>query len=238
MGRLFGCGATCCAALWDYLGDGAAMVTETARGGMELLLEEMAERRLGGADARAGAVERQHERGKLTARERLDILFDAGSFTEIDPFVKHRGSGFGLENNRPEGDAVVVGHGTVDGRTVFAYAQDFTLYGGSVSEAAAEKIAKVQDLAMKVGAPIVAINDGGGARIQEGVTSLRGYGRDLSAQHAQLRPGAPDRRLRRPGRGRRRLLAGDYGLHLHGAGHGADVHHRAGRDSGGERRKR
>ena len=153
------------------------MVSEATRPGMDMLLEEMAERRLSGAaGARASAVERQHERGKLTARERLDILFDAGSFTEIDPFVKHRGSGFGLENNRPEGDAVVVGHGTVDGRTVFAYAQDFTLYGGSVSEAAAEKIAKVQDLSMKVGAPIVAINDGGGARIQEGVTSLRGYG--------------------------------------------------------------
>ena len=121
-------------------------------------------------------MERQHGRGKLSARERLDILFDAGSFTEIDPFVKHRGSGFGLERNRPEGDAVVVGHGTVDGRTVFAYAQDFTLFGGSVSEAAAEKIVKAQELSMKVGAPIVAINDGGGARIQEGVTSLRGYG--------------------------------------------------------------
>ena len=153
------------------------MVAESTRSGMDVLLEEMAERRLNGAvNARAGAMQRQHDRGKLSARERLDILYDAGSFTEIDPFVKHRGSGFGLENNRPEGDSVVVGYGTVDGRTVFAYSQDFTLYGGSVSEAAAEKIAKVQDLAMKVGAPIVAINDGGGARIQEGVTSLRGYG--------------------------------------------------------------
>ena len=146
--------------------------------GIDFLLEEVAERRLNGNanHARAAAMERQHGRGKLSARERLDILFDANSFTEIDPFVKHRGSGFGLENNRPEGDAVVVGHGTVDGRTVFAYAQDFTLFGGSVSEAAAEKIVKLQDLSMKVGAPIVAINDGGGARIQEGVTSLRGYG--------------------------------------------------------------
>ena len=145
--------------------------------GIDHLLAEMAERRLNGMpQSRAAAMERQHSRGKLSARERLDILYDAGSFTEIDPFVKHRGSGFGLERNRPEGDAVVVGYGTVDGRTVFAYAQDFTLYGGSVSEAAAEKIVKVQDLSMKVGAPIVAINDGGGARIQEGVTSLRGYG--------------------------------------------------------------
>lgn len=158
------------------------MVSEPAQNstqrGIDFLLEEVAQRRLNGnaSEARTAAMERQHGRGKLSARERLDILFDAGSFTEIDPFVKHRGSGFGLENNRPEGDAVVVGHGTVDGRTVFAYAQDFTLYGGSVSEAAAEKIAKIQDLSMKVGAPIVAINDGGGARIQEGVTSLRGYG--------------------------------------------------------------
>ncbi len=146
--------------------------------GIDFLLEEVAQRRLNGNadEARAAAMERQRSRGKLSARERLDILFDAGSFTEMDPFVKHRGTGFGLENNRPEGDSVVVGHGTVDGRTVFAYAQDFTLYGGSVSEAAAEKIVKIQDLSMKVGAPIVAINDGGGARIQEGVTSLRGYG--------------------------------------------------------------
>ena len=153
------------------------MVSEPTQPGIEMLLEEMAQRRLNGLpSARAAAAERQHARGKLTARERLDILFDAGSFTEIDPYVKHRGSGFGLEHNRPEGDSVVVGHGAVNGRTVFAYAQDFTLYGGSVSEAAAEKMVKVQDLAMRVGAPIVAVNDGGGARIQEGVTSLRGYG--------------------------------------------------------------
>ena len=144
---------------------------------IDLLLGEMAERRFNGrTENRPDALQRQHDRGKLSARERLDILFDHGSFTEIDPYVKHRGSGFGLENNRPEGDSVVVGHGTVEGRTVFAYAQDFTVFGGSVSEAAADKIIKVQDLAMKVGAPIVAVNDGGGARIQEGVTSLAGYG--------------------------------------------------------------
>ncbi len=144
---------------------------------IDLLLDEMAERRFNGrTENRPDALQRQHDRGKLSPRERLDILFDHGSFNEIDPYVKHRGSGFGLENNRPEGDSVVVGHGKVEGRTVFAYAQDFTVFGGSVSEAAAGKIVKVQDLAMKVGAPIVAINDGGGARIQEGVTSLAGYG--------------------------------------------------------------
>ena len=196
---------------------------------MDVLLEEMAESRLNGAvNARAGAMQRQHDRGKLSARERLDILYDAGSFTEIDPFVKHRGSGFGLENNRPEGDSVVVGYGTVEGRTVFAYSQDFTLYGGSVSEAAAEKIAKVQDLSMKVGAPIVAINDGGGARIQEGVTIVARLRRHLLAQHDEFRRGAADRGLRRTDGGRRGLFAGDHGLHLHGPGHGADVHHRAG----------
>lgn len=144
---------------------------------IDILLDEMAQRRFNGrTESRPDALQRQHDRGKLSPRERLDILFDHGSFTEIDPYVKHRGEGFGLEDNRPEGDSVVVGHGTVEGRTVFAYAQDFTVYGGSVSEAAAAKIVKVQDLAMKVGAPVIAINDGGGARIQEGVTSLAGYG--------------------------------------------------------------
>ena len=128
---------------------------------------------LGGGER---AVERQHDRGKLTAHERLDFLFDKGSFQELDAFVVHRANSFGLEKNRPPGDAVVTGYGAVNGRTVFAYAQDFTVFGGSLSEAVAEKIVKVQDLSLKTGAPIVAINDGGGARIQEGVSSLRGYG--------------------------------------------------------------
>ena len=202
---------------------------QSSQRGIDFLLEEVAQRRLNGnaQSTRAAALERQHGRGKLSARERLDILFDAGSFTEIDPFVKHRGTGFGLENNRPEGDSVVVGHGTVDGRTVFAYAQDFTLFGGSVSEAAAEKIVKIQDLSMKVGAPIVAINDGGGARIQEGVTSLRGYGEIFLRNTLSSGRGAADRGLRRTRSGRRSLLAGDHGLHLHGPGHRPDVHHRS-----------
>ena len=122
------------------------------------------------------AIKRQHERGKMTARERLDVLFDKGSFIETDALVTHRMTATGFEENRPPGDSVVTGYGTVDGRTVFAYSQDFTVFGGTVSEAAAEKIVKIQDLSLKVGAPIVALNDSGGARVQAGISGLKGYG--------------------------------------------------------------
>ena len=132
-----------------------------------------AQGRLGGGEQ---ATKRQHERGKLTARERLNLLFDDDSFEEIDSLVTHRTTRFGLDKQQYYGDAVVSGYGSIDGRTVFAYSQDFTVLGGSLSEVVAEKIVKVQDLSLKVGAPIVALNDGGGARIQEGVSSLRGYG--------------------------------------------------------------
>jgi propionyl-CoA carboxylase beta chain len=136
-------------------------------------LEAMrAESRLGGGEAR---IEQQHGRGKLTARERLDLLLDPGSFVELDAFVTHRSSDFGLDRQRILGDGVVTGHGTIDGRLVFVFSQDFTVFGGSLSEAYAEKICKVMDLAMKVGAPVVGLNDSGGARIQEGVVSLGGY---------------------------------------------------------------
>ncbi|MDA0232163.1 MAG: methylmalonyl-CoA carboxyltransferase [Chloroflexi bacterium] len=128
---------------------------------------------LGGGAER---VEAQHKRGKLTARERLHRLFDDGSFTEIDTFVTHRSTDLGLDRQRFEGDAVVTGFGQVEGRTVFAYAQDFTVLGGSLSLVAAQKISKVMDHAVRTGAPIVGINDSGGARIQEGVDSLAGYG--------------------------------------------------------------
>ncbi|MFN8121212.1 MAG: acyl-CoA carboxylase subunit beta [Thermoleophilia bacterium] len=121
------------------------------------------------------AVERQHARGKLTARERIDLLLDEGSFTELDMFTRHRAHGFGLEENRPWGDGVVTGHGTIDGRRVFVFSQDFTVFGGSLGEVFAEKICKVMDLAVKMGAPVIGINDSGGARIQEGVVSLAGY---------------------------------------------------------------
>ena len=120
-------------------------------------------------------IERQHAAGKLTARERLELLLDADSFVELDAFVTHRAAGFGPDEQRVLGDGVVTGHGTIDGRLVFVYSQDFTVFGGSLSEAYAEKICKIMDLAMKVGAPIVGLNDSGGARIQEGVASLGGY---------------------------------------------------------------
>ena len=136
-------------------------------------LEQMrAESLLGGGPQR---IERQHAWGKLTARERLELLLDPGSFVELDAFVTHRAVGFGLEDQRVLGDGVVTGHGTIGGRLVFVFSQDFTVFGGSLSEAYAEKICKVMDLAMKVGAPIVGLNDSGGARIQEGVASLGGY---------------------------------------------------------------
>jgi propionyl-CoA carboxylase beta chain len=121
------------------------------------------------------AVERQRERGKLLARERLEKLLDPGSFVELDRFVRHRNPHFGMMERRPWGDAVVTGHGTIFGRKVFVFSQDFTVFGGTLSEAFAEKICKVMDLALKYGCPVVGINDSGGARIQEGVVSLGGY---------------------------------------------------------------
>jgi len=137
------------------------------------LQEYKAQSTLGGGEER---IRRQHSSGKLTARERLDLLLDKGSFTELDRFVTHRCHDFGLDRNRPLGDGVVTGYGTIDGRLVFAYAQDFTILGGSLSEAHAGKICKVMDLAMKNGAPIIGLLDSGGARIQEGVDSLGGFG--------------------------------------------------------------
>ena len=123
------------------------------------------------------AVARQHEQGKLTARERIDLLVDKGSFQEVDMMVRHQARGFGIEDKRPPGDAVVTGWGTVDGRTVFVFAEDFTVFGGSLGVAVADKICKILDMAMDMGAPIVGLKDSGGARIQEGVASLDGYGR-------------------------------------------------------------
>jgi propionyl-CoA carboxylase beta chain len=120
-------------------------------------------------------VEKQHAAGKLTARERIDLLLDPGSFVEMDRFVTHRCSDFGMQDQKILGDGVVTGHGTVDGRRVFVFAQDFTVFGGSLSAAYASKICKVMDLAMKTGAPVIGLNDSGGARIQEGVESLAGY---------------------------------------------------------------
>jgi len=120
-------------------------------------------------------IEKQHNAGKMTARERITTLLDAESFIELDALVKHRSSNFGLENKKPEGDGVVTGHGTINGRTVYVFAQDFTVFGGALGEAHAQKICKVMDMAAKTGCPIIGLNDSGGARIQEGVVSLGGY---------------------------------------------------------------
>jgi acetyl-CoA carboxylase carboxyltransferase component len=139
---------------------------------IDRLRQQKDEARQGGGSQR---IEQQHAKGKLTARERLALLLDENSFHELDPFVTHRSTDFGLDSRRIPGDGVVTGYGTIDGRPIFVYSQDFTVFGGSLSEAHAEKICKVLDLAIKNGAPIVGINDSGGARIQEGVASLGGY---------------------------------------------------------------
>jgi len=122
------------------------------------------------------SVRRQHERGKLTARERIDLLLDPGTFVELDMLARHRAHGFGIEDNRPLTDGVITGWGLVDGRKVFVFSQDFTIFGGALGEVFAEKIHKVMDLAESTGAPLVGLNDGAGARIQEGVVSLAAYG--------------------------------------------------------------
>lgn len=140
---------------------------------LQQLLELKRASRLGGGAAR---IEAQHQRGKLTARERLEILLDEGSFEELDSLVKHRVSDFGLEKQRYPGDSVVTGYGRIEGRLVFVFSQDFTVVGGTLSEVAGAKICKVMDLAMRSGAPLIGLNDSGGARIQEGVVSLAAYG--------------------------------------------------------------
>src|ERR1700712_3383113 len=140
---------------------------------LDKLEERRAQARLGGGEKR---VEAQHKRGKLTARERIELLMDHGSFEEFDMFVEHRGTDFGMEKTKIPGDGVVTGWGTVNGRTVFVFAKDFTVFGGSLSEEHAKKITKIQDMAIKNRAPIIGLFDAGGARIQEGVAALGGYG--------------------------------------------------------------
>ena len=137
------------------------------------LVERRKEARLGGGEKR---IEAQHAKGKLTARERLALLLDEGSFEEYDMFVQHRCTNFGMEKSRPYGDGVVTGQGTIGGRLVFVYAQDFTVSGGSLSKTMSEKICKIMDMALKLGAPVIGLNDSGGARIQEGIDALAGYG--------------------------------------------------------------
>jgi acetyl-CoA carboxylase carboxyltransferase component len=155
----------------------AAPQTSTARRTIEERVDELRARR---QEALAGggeeALRKQHARGKLTARERIELLLDKGSFRETDQLARHRVRDFGMDRNRPYGDGVIAGWGTIDGRKVFVFSQDFTIFGGSLGEVMSEKVCKIMDLAVGTGAPVIGINDSGGARIQEGAASLAGYG--------------------------------------------------------------
>ena len=143
---------------------------------MQEILRQLEEKRnrarLGGGERR---IKAQHDKGKLTARERIELLLDPGSFEEWDMFKEHRCTDFGMDEQSIPGDGVVTGYGTVNGRLVFVFSQDFTVFGGSLSESHADKICKIMDKAVQVGAPVIGLNDSGGARIQEGVDSLAGY---------------------------------------------------------------
>ena len=188
---------------------------------MKDILEELESRR---ATARAGGgekrrVEAQHAKGKLTARERVELLLDEGSFEEFDTFVAHRCTDFGMEQDRPAGDGVVTGWGTVNGRMVYVFSQDFTVFGGSLSETHAQKICKIMDMAIQNGAPVIGINDSGGARIQEGVASLAGYA-EVFQRNIMASGVVPQISLiMGPCAGGAVYSPGDDRLHLHGEGH-------------------
>ena len=157
------------------------MSAETAHNAIDIhttagKIADLEERRNDAANRRSEAVDKQHARGKLTAMERIERLLDEGSFQQIDGLARHRSHNFGMEKSRPYGDGVITGYGTIDGRQVCVFAQDFTVFGGSLGEVFGEKICKVMDLALKTGVPMIGINDSGGARIQEGVVSLGLYG--------------------------------------------------------------
>src|SRR5204862_2572202 len=160
------------------------MTREKAPETYEEKLEHLEELRRASRQGSPEAEEKQHARGKLTARERVEKLLDPGSFQELDTFIRHRVHEFGMEKNRPWGDAVVTGHGTIDGRRVCVFSQDFTVVGGSLGEVMAEKMCKIMDLAGRIGCPVIGINDSGGARIQEGVVSLGAYG-DVFVRNVQ-----------------------------------------------------
>ena len=149
------------------------------------LLDKRSEAKLGGGQK---GIDKQHEQGKLTARERIALLLDEGSFEEFDMFVTHRCTNFDMQKKSFLGDGVVTGYGTINGRMVYVFAQDFTILGGSLSETMALKICKVMDQAMKVGAPVIGLNDSGGARIQEGVNALAGYSEIFWARVSDREP--------------------------------------------------
>ena len=170
------------------------------------LLEKLELAKFGGGQDR---IEKQHAKGKLTARERIDLLLDEGSFEEIGILVTHRTKDFGMEDQIFYGDGVVTGYGTVDNRLVYVFAQDFTVFGGSLSETHAEKICKVMDMAMKNGAPLIGLNDSGGARIQEGVRSLGGYA-DIFYKNVMASGGYPSNFSNNGSLCRRRCLFASY----------------------------
>ena len=176
------------------------------------------------------AAAKQARRDKRGALERALALADPGSFEEMDAFVQHRARDFGMDESRPYGDGVVTGFGTIDGRKVAIFSQDFTVFGGSLGEAFAEKVVKLMDLAERYGCPIIGINDSAGARIQEGVEGLAGYGDVFFRNVQRLGRRAANLDDRWSLRGRGGLFAGDDRLRLHGRRHQPDVHHRAGRD--------
>ena len=192
------------------------------------------------SEARRGpsdrATEAQHAKGKLTARERIALLLDEGSFHEVEQLRRHRATGFGLEAKKPYTDGVITGWGTVDGRTVFVYAHDFRIFGGALGEAHATKIHKIMDMAISAGAPLVSLNDGAGRAYPGGRLRARRLRRHLPAQHPGLRCHPADQRDARPVRRRRRLQPGADRLRVHGPRDLADVHHRTGRGQGGHRR--
>ena len=205
-------------------------------------LDPWAEVRRRHANAEAGGGEertqRQHQEGKLSARERIDLLLDEGTFEEMDKLVRHRCHDFGMDQQVVDGDGFVTGYGHVHGRLVYVFAQDFTVFGGSLSEANALKICKIMDLALKTGAPVIGLNDSGGARIQEGVLSSRRLRRHLPAKHAGQRRDSPDLGHHGPVRRRRRLFARADRFHLHGGSHQPHVRHRSGRDQDRHARRR
>ncbi len=199
---------------------------------------DLAERRAQALSRRQDAVDKQHKRGKQTAMERVLALLDEDSFQQLDGLAKHRSYAFGLEKIRPYGDGVVTGYGTIDGRPVCVFAQDFTVFGGSLGEVFGEKIVKVMDMAMKIGCPVIGINDSGGARIQEGVVALGLYG-EIFRRNVHVVGGHPaDLARHGPLRRRRRLLARHHRLHDHGRPDLAHVHHRTRRHQDGHRRGR
>ena len=185
------------------------------------LVELRAQARLGGGEK---AIGKQHDKGKYTARERIDMLLDKGSFEELDMFVRHRCTNFGQEKKSFPGDGVVTGYGTIDGRLVYVFAQDFTVFGGSLSETMAQKICKVMDLAMKMGAPVIGINDSGGARIQERFGWIC---RNFPTQHLGFWCHPADFRHFRSMCRRRRIFSSFDRLHTHDGRHFIHVPYRS-----------